>query len=82
MKDVTPSASWWARILSATSSGSPSDDGRLVQRLLVRQRQEVLAHAPVELVRLGRDALGLGDQPCLRLEEPPDRLAQLLARLA
>src|SRR5439155_2524574 len=56
-------------------------DRRLLERLLVAEREEVFADAPVELVLLGRDGLGLGDQVGLGAEEPPDRLAEVLPRL-
>src|SRR5207247_81464 len=56
-------------------------DRRLLERVLVAEREQVFADALVELVLRGRDADGIGDQVGLGAEEPTDRLAEIVARL-
>src|SRR5216683_38539 len=56
-------------------------DRRLIERLFFRERQQVLAHAPIEAVLVGRRAGRIRDQTGLRAVEPHDGLPQILARL-
>src|SRR5437879_6618992 len=52
-------------------------DRRLLERLVLGERHQVLAHAPVELVLRGRDTGGIGDEVGLGAEEPARRLPEV-----
>src|SRR3989449_3396724 len=56
-------------------------DRRLLERLVLGERHQVLAHAPVELVLRGRDTGGIGDEVGLGAEEPARRLPEVVPRL-
>ncbi len=56
-------------------------DGRLFERFVLAEREQVLTDAPVELVLLGGNAALVRDESRLRLEEPPEGLTQVVARL-
>src|SRR2546428_10026289 len=56
-------------------------DRRLLERLVLGERHQVLAHAPVELVLRGRDTGGIGDEGGLGAEEPARPPPEVVPRL-